>query len=47
MRNFQKLYKSKYKYWVVGYIFLGLGLYGLLLGEKAYYETLSIVALYN
>lgn len=45
MRALLKFYRSKYKYLVVGYIFLGIGVYCVLIKEKAYYETLFIVSL--
>lgn len=45
MKYLVKFYKSTYKYLVLGYIFLGLGVYCVLLREKAYYETLFVVAL--
>lgn len=45
MKYLINFYKSKYKYLVIGYIFLGLGVYCVLLREKVYYETLFVVAL--
>lgn len=40
-----KAYTSRYKYLILGYVFMFFGVYNVLLKNKTYYEMLFIISL--
>lgn len=45
MKRLISFYNSKYKYLILGYVFMGFGVYNVLLNNKSYFEMLFIISL--